>query len=272
MKHSRIRPPLAVCRSLGIVVAACALSTAAWGQFSGQNAATVVTADGNVSVLRDESVWALFAGNEVRVGETIVAGEDGYAELAVSDGTSFTVYPNSKVVFRKNPGSLRDLVDVFLGRIKLQIQKLGGRPNPYRIFTPTAVISVRGTTFDVVVDEAETTVVIVDEGMVGVNHRLLPSSNDVQVGAGESLVIERHVPLARARVDKSRVVQVAGDIARGLGQILNRVGGNGGSGGSSGGGASGGSGGGSGGGAPLPGDTEAPEAPPPPPPPPPPQQ
>lgn len=259
MWPSRTRPLLTVCRFLGMLALACALSTNLLGQFPGQNAASVLTADGNVSVIRNETIWALFPGNEVRVGETIVTGEDGYAELAVSDGSSFTVYPNSKVVFRKNPGSLRDLIDVFLGRIKLHIQKLEGRPNPYRIFTPTAVISVRGTTFDVVVDEAETTVVIVDEGLVGVNHRLLPSTKDVEVGAGESLVIERYVPLARARVDKSRVVQVAGDIARGLGQILNRVGGNGGN---------GGNGGSSGGGTPLPGDTETPEPPPPPPPPP----
>lgn len=266
MRHSHQRLAVAVCRLTGFAAVLCALATTAFGQFSGQNAATVVVADGNVSVLRDENIWALFPGNDVRVGETIVTGEDGHAELAVSDGSSFTVYPNSKVVFRKNPGSIRDLVDVFLGRIKIHIQKLGGRPNPYRIFTPTAVISVRGTTFDVMVDDSETTVVIVDEGMVGVSHRLLPSNRDVEVGPGESLVIERYVPLARARVDKARVVRVASDMARGLGQILNRVGGNGGGKGGSSGGGSGG-----GGGTPLPGDTETTEPPPPPPPPTPPQ-
>jgi hypothetical protein len=120
---------------------------------------------------------------------------------------------------------------------------------------------VRGTTFDVVVDDSETTVVIVDEGLVGVSHRLLPNTRDVEVGPGESLVIERYVPLARARVDRSRVAQVAADVARGIGQILNRAGRNGGNGG-----ASGGSSGG--GGTPLPGDTETTEPPPPPPSPP----
>ena len=256
-----MRLAVTVCGFAGFAAIVCALATTAFGQFSGQNAATVVTADGNVSVLRDENVWALFAGNDVRVGETIVTGDDGYAELAVSDGSSFTVYPNSKVVFRKNPGSLRDLVDVFLGRIKIHIRKLEGRPNPYRIFTPTAVISVRGTTFDVVVDDSETTVVIVDEGLVGVSHRLLPNTRDVEVGPGESLVIERYVPLARVRVDRSRVARVAADVARGIGQILNRAGRNGGNGGASGGSTGGG-------GTPLPGDTETTEPPPPPPPPP----
>jgi len=55
------------------------------------------------------------------------------------------------------------------------IEKLGGEPNPHRVFTPTAVISVRGTIFDVAVNEYETTVVSVSEGLVGVRHRLLPA-------------------------------------------------------------------------------------------------
>ena len=138
--------------------------------------AKVVDAGGNVSLIRQDSLWALFPNQTVGVGETIVTGDDGFAHLKVSDGSSFVVYPNSHVVFRKNPGSLNDLADVFLGRIKIYIQRLGGGPSRHRIFTPTAVVSVRGTTFDVSVDENETTVVSVEEGVVGVRHRLLPSN------------------------------------------------------------------------------------------------
>ncbi len=141
------------------------------------DAARVVAAEGQVSVLRGAEPWALFADQTVRVGETIVTGDDGFAELQVADGSIFFVFPDSHVVFRKNPGSLGDLLDLFLGRVKIHIQKLGGRPNRNRVFTPTAVISVRGTTFDVQVDENETTTVLVDEGLVTVAHRLLPSND-----------------------------------------------------------------------------------------------
>ena len=123
---------------------------------------------------------------------------------------------NSQVVFRKNPGSLKDLLDLFLGRIKVHIQKLGGGPNQQRVFTPTAVISVRGTIFDVSVDEDETTVVAVDEGLVSVSHRLLPSNIGVDVPAGQSLIIYRNAPLAKAGVDKSKAVAFADEVARTL--------------------------------------------------------
>ena len=109
---------------------------------SAEGAATLVSAVGEVSVLRNEAIWALFPNDSVEPGETIVTGEDGFAEFRVADGSSFQVYPDSRVVFRKNPGTLGDLLDVFLGRVKVYIQHLGGRPNRHRIFTPTAVISV----------------------------------------------------------------------------------------------------------------------------------
>jgi ferric-dicitrate binding protein FerR (iron transport regulator) len=225
-------------------------------------AATVVVATGQVSVIRNETVWALFPNHAVRVGETIVTEEDGYAELQVADGSRFYVFPDSRVVFRKNPGSLRDLVDVFLGRVRFEIQKLTGGEPRYRIFTPTAVISVRGTTFDVNVDPDETTVVAVDEGVVAVTHRLLPSNSELIIGAGESLVIHANTPLAKAGVNKAKAVQVASDMARTAAYIWSRIG----RGGSSPGGGPipGGTGAGTGGG--LPGDESAPEPPPPPPP------
>ena len=70
-------------------------------------AAEVLSAGGRVSVIRDSMEWALFAGSSVQVGELIVTGEDGFAHLQVADGSSFTVYPDSQVVFRKNPGNLK---------------------------------------------------------------------------------------------------------------------------------------------------------------------
>ena len=78
------------------------------------SAAAVLSSGGRVSVIRDSTEWALFDGSTVQVGELIVTGEDGFAHLQVADGSSFTVYPNSQVIFRKNPGSLKDLLDQWL--------------------------------------------------------------------------------------------------------------------------------------------------------------
>ena len=180
-------------------------------------------ADGSVSVIRNEQEWALFAGDSVAVGEMIITGDDGFAQLAVQDGAAFVVYPNSKVVFRKNPANLRDLVDVFLGRVRIFIEKLGGEPNPHRVFTPTAVISVRGTIFDVEVNEYDATIVSVSEGLVGVRHRLLPNGRDTPVAAGQSLTIDAATPLAKSGVDGVKAVQVAEDVARIAASIWDRI-------------------------------------------------
>lgn len=242
---------------LAVLFVLC-LSTPLPAQIPAADAATVLTAVGQVSIIRDETPWVVFPGQAARVGETIVTGEDGFAELELSDGSRFQIFPNSQVVFRKNPGSLRDLVDVFLGRVKFHIQKITGGSPRYRIFTPTAVISVRGTTFDVNVDPDETTFVAVEEGAVGVTHRLLPSANEVTVAAGESIIVYANAPLAKA-VDKAKAVRLASDLARTAASIWNRLGRSGsGSGGAP-------VPGGGGGGGPLPGDEPAPEPPPPPP-------
>jgi hypothetical protein len=175
-------------------------------------AATVVTLEGQVSVLRNGDTWALFAGNTVRVNETIITGPEGFAKLQISDGSSFDVYPNSRVVFRANPGNLKELVEVYLGRIKVYIQTFGGRPNPYRVHSPTAVISVRGTVFDVVVEQDTITWVGVDEGVVEVMHRLLPG-RPVPLLPGQSLRVFPNASLASAGINKAGLVaKVAGAV------------------------------------------------------------
>src|SRR5207247_3063870 len=125
-------------------------------------------------------------GNSLQPRQIIVTGVDRYALLRVSDGSTFEVCPNSRVVFRDNPRNWKDLLEVFLGRVKIQIEKIGGQPNYNKVRTPTAVISVRGTVFDVTIeDEDATTVVMVDEGQVAVQHALLPRGDPKIVNTGE---------------------------------------------------------------------------------------
>ena len=68
------------------------------------SAATLISAVGEVSVLRSDSVWVLFPNDTVQPGETIITGSDGFAEFQVADGSTFQVYPDSRVVFREEPG------------------------------------------------------------------------------------------------------------------------------------------------------------------------
>lgn len=169
-------------------------------------AAQVVSLSGQVSVLHDSEPWALNIGDRVQAKQVIVSGPDGYALFQVSDGSTFEVYPNSNVVFRKNPPNWRDLLDVLVGRVKIHIQKWGTEPNPNRIHTPSAVISVRGTTFDVSVSgEDESTLIAVEEGQVDVRHAL--KGDTKTLNAGESLQVYKNQPLAYRTIDKGAIAQ-----------------------------------------------------------------
>jgi len=183
-------------------------------------AAKVVTLTGQVSVLKDLQPWAISAGDPVQVTQVIVTGADGHAVLQVSDGSTIEVYPNSRFVFRKNPGNWRDLIDVFLGKVRVHIEHLGTTPNPNRVVTPTAVISVRGTTFDVTVDDDdETTTVEVQEGTVEVQHALI-GGNSAIVNAGGTFRVYRNEPIAQ-RMDKGNAAR---QILRGLANVVAIVG------------------------------------------------
>jgi hypothetical protein len=169
---------------------------------AGEYSAKVVAASGQISLYKDSRLFALSSGDTVQVTQTIVSGPDGKATLQVSDGSTIEIYPNSELVFRKNTGDWKDLLDLIIGTIRVHIEHLGNQPNPNRIFTPTAVISVRGTTFDISVDgDDETTEVDVEEGTVVVQHKLLPVSRDATVHGGESIKVYKNVPIAKNALD-----------------------------------------------------------------------
>ena len=234
-------------------------------------AAQLKEASGSISFLKDGNPWALNIGDFVQVRQTIITGADGYGKFQVTDGSTFEVFPNSRLVFRVNPSSTKDLLDLYLGKVKVHIEKMmGGKPNPNTVNTPTAIISVRGTTFSVEAGD-DTTQVSVEEGVVDVIHAIYRSSPKTLYG-GDSITVYKNQDLAKASIDKGgiaqKVLNTLGRAAIQLGQQLPR-GGSGGSSPTGGGGPTAGNGGG------LPTDKGKPEggttpAPPPPPPPPPP--
>jgi FecR protein len=181
--------------------------------------ATVLVMSGSVSAMSDTSGYAtpLFACGFVKAQQVIKTGADGYAKFQVSDGSTFEVFGNSEVTFRKTY-SFGDLLNVWLGKVKVYIQHLPGIPNPNNVTTPTALISVRGTIFDVDVEDLEgTTFVSLDEGQVVVKH-LRVASPLVILKPGESVRVIPNLPLAAIGIDKGglarRILQAFQDAAR----------------------------------------------------------
>jgi hypothetical protein len=172
-------------------------------------AARLLAMTGTVSVLRDDVPWRLAVGETVAPQQIVITGPDGYADFQVADGSHFEVFPNSRCIFRNNQGDWRDLLDILIGKVKVQIEKLGGLPNPNKVRTATAVISVRGTVFDVnVEDEDATTLVLVEEGQVEVRH-LLRGGDGRLLNPGEWIRVFKNQPIATKTVDRGAVMQRA---------------------------------------------------------------
>jgi hypothetical protein len=169
--------------------------------------ARIVKMTGQVNVYREGTPWALKVGDAVLPTQEVQSGPDGYAVFELPDGSTFEVFPNSRATFRNTGGGWSDLLELWIGRVKVHIQKLGGRPNPNRVTTPTAVISVRGTIFDVTVEEPDETLVLVEEGQVAVQHALMPYGAPKLLNPGDYVRVYKNEPLARNRYEKGDVIQ-----------------------------------------------------------------
>jgi len=200
-------------------------------QLHAQNpSATVVYQVGQVSIMDSGYLKPVSVGSSIDQKQLIVTGPDGFAKCQVlSDGSTFEVYPNSKVVFRETSGDWKHLLNVFIGRVKVFIQHAPGVANPNNVTSPTAVISVRGTIFDVQVqDEDGTTFVTVDEGEVGVRNLTAPGESAI-LHPGDSITVIRGQRLLGKQIDRGNIWRNVLRVARDTvyqGALQRRVGSN----------------------------------------------
>ena len=93
----------------------------------------------------------------------------GSALLQLSDGSEVLVKSKSSVVLKSPEENEHQYLELLLGKIRAAIKKrLQGSPS-FRLGTPTAVITVRGTQFEVEVSKKLATSVVVYEGLVEVS-------------------------------------------------------------------------------------------------------
>lgn len=210
-------------------------------------AARVIDLNGDVSFLKDGVngyKWALNVGQYVQPRWIVKTGRDGYAKFQVSDGSTFEVFPQSEITFRQDLGNWTHLLNIWIGHVKVIIQHLPGVANPNNVTSPTAVISVRGTVFDVIVEDLEgTTLVSLEEGLVQVHHRMQPGP-DKYLRPGEAVRVFPNQPLAKVVDPGNIVMRAAKLIEQGIYEALRQRGAggpvpSGGGGGTSGGGSQG---------------------------------
>src|SRR5215467_4135331 len=142
--------------------------------------ATISDFKGKVSIqLPTKALGAPIRG-EVLPPETTVSTDDGRLLLKLADGSDILVRPHTRLVLKQPESNGWKYFEMLIGRVRTSIQKhLGGTP-AFQIGTPSAVISVRGTRFDVEVDRRGFTQVDVAEGVVQL---------EAVSGRGESVLI-----------------------------------------------------------------------------------
>lgn len=147
--------------------------------------ARIASTSGGALRFSQQRSFSLAKGDVLQPGDEITTG-NGRVVIQLSDGSVVTVQPNSRIVMRdyRNAPTLRELLQVVAGRVRVRINHYGNKPNPYRVNSPSASILVRGTEFSVAVEPASETQVIVYEGLVEVVSLVTAQRAMVQPGRG----------------------------------------------------------------------------------------
>jgi hypothetical protein len=129
-------------------------------------------------------------GYALAPGDRIDTMQGGRVVIDLSDGSLVIVQPGSILTIKdfRAASSIRELFEITLGAVRVKIHHLTGKPNPYRMNSPTASIAVRGTEFDVIVDSAGDTKVDVFEGAVEVG-RLEDPADRALIEAGRGVLV-----------------------------------------------------------------------------------
>jgi len=135
-------------------------------------------------------------GDVLQPGQEIDTRGGGHLTIELSDGSLVIVASGSRILLKdfRAARNFRELLDVLLGRVRVKINHFGGRPNPYRINSPTASIAVRGTEFSVIVEQTSETEVIVYDGLVEVAS-LTDPQEAVLVHPGRGVIVRPNHPI-----------------------------------------------------------------------------
>lgn len=130
--------------------------------------ATVAEIKGEIKIFAPQGSEIAGQRGTVLPVESKINTAKGSVLLDLADGSQVLVKPNSNVVLKAPEQGKGYWLELLLGKINAKVQKRLGNAPSFRMGTPTAVITVRGTRFSVDVDKKEHTYVEVYEGLVEV--------------------------------------------------------------------------------------------------------
>jgi hypothetical protein len=130
--------------------------------------ATIAEVKGEVEFHSAEGEAVTGQRGTVLAADSKIDTAKGSVLLDLSDGSQILVKANSHVVLRSPAQDKGYWLELLLGKINAKVQKRLGNTPSFRMGTPTAVITVRGTRFSVEFSKKQKTRVDVYEGLVEV--------------------------------------------------------------------------------------------------------
>ena len=130
--------------------------------------ASIADFKGEVSIQSPQSVSVTLQKGTILEAETTIETGKGRVLLDLPDGSQVLVKDHSRVVLRNPEQEKHFYLELLIGKIVAKVQKRLGNTPSFRMGTPTAVITVRGTRFAVEVNKKQRTFVEVYEGLVEV--------------------------------------------------------------------------------------------------------
>jgi antitoxin component YwqK of YwqJK toxin-antitoxin module len=153
---------------------------------------------GSASVLRAGQDLPLAAGDPIFEGEIIKTDKRGLIRVKTPEGSVFTIGSDSEVQINRIEAGERGFINLIKAKVIKGFLRTEATTDPDRkleVTTRTASIGVRGTIFEVIVDEVDglpRTQIFVEEGLVEATD--LGTGSVLQLGIAESTVIEGLLP------------------------------------------------------------------------------
>ena len=171
---------------------------------------------GSVQVQLPRAVAAHPARGQVLPEGTVLDTRDGRLVLVLrNDESEILVQPHTRLILQAPQPGNWDSLRIILGKVRAYIHKRTGGAPPFQIGTPSAVIAVRGTRFDVEVNAGGVSEIDVFEGLVEVGSAAITGvsvlvSPGMSTRVGVDTAPETPVPTREIRPD----VEVPDQVAR----------------------------------------------------------
>lgn len=151
-----------VLRSLSIIVLVVGLATIAFAE-EVQRKAKIIDIDGEVTVKRLDKDWVM-GQKDMLLGEGDIIVTKGDSEVLLNvnghgETATVTVRENSQLMLTEliedENGVHSTLLELAIGKVLIKAQKLQSGEEKFEVMTPTTIVGVRGTTFEVEVGVSE---------------------------------------------------------------------------------------------------------------------